>query len=182
MRILFVVGIQSPKIYLNGWKKELPKLFPGAEIHYIDDFYFHIEHQKIDAIVQKGVDILDDGKETILIAHSFGGMLGKTMIARAKNANIRLLCTLASPHDIDYAGVLEARTFLKTPKSVEVPSLSFGGYFDPICPFWKTEMKGAQHENLSSDHLSFLLSPFIREQVAEEILSFLGVESIETKK
>jgi len=173
MRILFVVGIQSPKMYLAGWESDFPRFFPEAEIHYIDDFYLHLEYDKIEAITQKGVEILKDGKETIILAHSFGGILGKTMISRAENANVRLLCTLASPHEMRYAGLSKAKKFLKTPSKVPVPCLSFGGYFDPICPFWKTQMVDAPHENLPCDHLSFLLSPWIRQQVAESILSFL---------
>ena len=170
MRIIFVPGIKTWNFYLRNWKKELPEKFPRDEIIFLDQiFYFHFEHKKIEKIVENGVKIISDGRPTKIIAHSFGGILAKTMIARAKNCRIEKLLTMASPHKMKIFGVRQAKNFLRTPEKISAPTFTFGGFFDTVVPFFWTKTENSIHQNFWSGHLQFLLSQRIRKKILNEI-------------
>ncbi len=172
MRILFVPGIKTWQWYLTGWKKDLEEYFPDIEIVFLDKpIYIHTQKKKCDEIVKHGVEILDDGKPTVILAHSFGGILAKTMIKRAKNHKVIKLITMASPHTMKAFLVESTKKFLQTPESVEVPTITFGGTLDPIVPYKYTKTKNSTHENFVCEHMAFLLSASIRKKVLKFILN-----------
>jgi len=166
-RILFVPGIKTWKIYFKGWEKDLEKFFPNIEKIFFYDFYLHFEHKKIEKIVEKGKKLLSDGKKTLIISHSFGGILAKTMINRCrKKAKIYKFITMASPHDMKIFGVNSAKKFLKTPLTVSVPTKTFGGFLDLVVPFFWSHCKNSQKKkNFWCGHLSFLFYRKIRKKV-----------------
>jgi len=173
-RILFVPGINTPKFYLIRWEKDLITNFPTKEIIILnDDMYIYWQDDKTKVIVGKGVDILNDGKATIIFAHSYGGVLAKTMISRAGNANVVKLITMASPHQMDGFGIDESKDFLETPEEVNVPTFSFGGYVDPVVLFPFTNVSDTEnlddpnHQDLWSGHGGFLFDKNIRKKVLE---------------
>jgi len=168
MRILFVPGINTPAVKLSGWEKELRQFFPKAEIIFLQSWYLHWQHEEIEKLVQEGIHIVEDKKKTILLAHSFGGILSKAIIHRAKKANICGLITMASPHHMDSFGVKNASQKINAPRTVSIPSVSFGGYFDPIVPFPKTVLSKKYHWNFSCEHLAFLFSSPIRKDVLKK--------------
>jgi len=171
MRIIFVPGIKTWKFYLDGWKKDLAQHFADDERIFLDDFmYLHFEYKKLEKIIAQGVKLLDDGKPTIIIAHSFGGILAKTMIDRSKHHKVQKLITMASPHKMVLWGVRKTKTYLQTPACVDVPTQTFGGYMDSIVPFYQTGVKNAPHKTLWSFHLGFLLSSKIRNKVIQSSL------------
>ena len=132
-------------------------------------------------INRRGVDILNDGKATIIFAHSYGGVLAKTMIARANNSNIIKLITMASPHQMNSFGIDESKDFLETPEVVDVPTYSFGGYVDPIVlfPFTLTNSDDSEHQDLWSGHGGFLFDKDIRKKVLEQAFGVENAEKID---
>ena len=171
MRILFVPGIKTWKFYLDGWKKDLEQHFPNDERIFLEDpIYLHFEYKKLEKIIAQGVKLLEDGKPTIIIAHSFGGLLAKTMIHRAKHHKVQKLITMASPHKMTLWGVQKTKKYLQTPATVSVPTQTFGGYCDLIVPFYQASIKGSPHKNIGSLHLGFLLSSKIRKIVLNQAL------------
>ncbi len=170
MRILFVPGIKTWQWYLSGWKKDLLRNFPNAEIVFLNKpIYLHTQKKKCDQIVENGVKILNDRKPTIVLSHSYGGLLAKTMIGRAKNAKVTKLVTMASPHTMNSFGVDSTRKFLKTPEFVEVLTQTIGGFLDPVVPYKYTQTKNSKHQNIWCEHMGFLLAPWIRKKIIELI-------------
>jgi len=167
-RILFVPGINTSAGELIRWKRDLTFNFADKEIIFLDDVvYFYWQDEKTEKIVEEGVEILDDGKSTLIIAHSYGGLLAKSIINNSENSNVVKLITMASPHDMDSFGIDSSKEFLETPEKVDVPTYSFGGYVDPIVIFSETDVKDSIHEDLWSGHSGFLFNKDIRKKVLE---------------
>jgi len=180
-RILFVPGINTPKFYLNRWKDDLMINFPDKEIVFLDDeIYLYWQDEKTERIVEKGKTLLDDGKTTVVIAHSYGGVLAETMIERAKNAKVVKLITMASPLQLNILGIDDSKSFLKTPENVPVPLFSFGGYIDPVVIFPLSDdlnsSEESNHQNLWSGHSGFLFKKDVRKQVLEYAFGIKAVE------
>jgi hypothetical protein len=171
-RILFVPGINTPNFYLNRWRADLKANFPDKEAVILsDNVYVYWQDDKTEAIVEKGVEILNDGRPTIVISHSYGGILAKTMIDRADNANVVKLVTMASPNQMNSFGIDNSKSFLGVPVEVDVPTFSFGGYVDPVVLFPFSDIKDddPNHLDLWSGHGGFLFSKDIRREVLESI-------------
>ncbi|MFH0845940.1 MAG: hypothetical protein V1851_00880 [Patescibacteria group bacterium] len=167
-RILFVQGIKTTSLELTAWKNDLEKNFPNDEIIFMDEFvYFYWQDGKTEKIVEKGTNILNDGKSTLIIAHSYGGILAKTMIERAENANVVKLITMASPNKMESFGIKNSKEFLGTPEDVDVPTISVGGFLDPVVLFPKTNIDNSEHIDLWSGHTGFLFNKNVRQKVLE---------------
>jgi len=167
-RILFVPGINTSARELIRWERDLAFNFPNKEIVFLDDtVYFYWQNNKTEMIVEKGIEILDDGESTLIIAHSYGGVLVKSIIERSKGANVVKLITMASPRTMNSFGIEKSKDFLETPDNVTVPTYSFGGYADPIVLFPKTKIKDSQHKDLWSGHNGFLFNKNVRKKVLE---------------
>jgi pimeloyl-ACP methyl ester carboxylesterase len=170
MRILFLPGIDTQKWKLAFWRKDLSKAFPKAEIVFLDDiFYFYFQHDRIQKIVEQGIRIVQDKIPTIILAHSFGGIIAKAIIASSPEANIQKLVTMASPHRLNYLGIKEAKKAIHSPLSVPVPTETYGGYFDVLVPFPLSYIKKKHHTDLPVEHIAFLFSGSVRKQVIQSI-------------
>ncbi len=169
-RILFVPGINTPKFYLDRWVEDLDTNFPDKEIIFLDNvYYFYWQDDKTEEIVKEGVEILSDGKPTIIISHSYGGVLAKTMISRTEKANVVKLVTMASPHQMNGLGLDDSKDFLRAPDDVDVPIYSFGGYIDPVVLYPFSNVVDSNHQDLWSGHGGFLFSKDVRKQVLESV-------------
>jgi len=176
-RILFVPGINTSATELIRWKRDLTFNFADKEIIFLDDVvYFYWQDEKTEKIVEKGVEVLNDGKSTLVIAHSYGGILAKSIIDQAENSNVVKLITMASPHEMTSFGIEESKEFLETPEEVDVPTFSFGGYVDPIVIFSKSDVEDSEHQDLWSGHNGFLFNKNVRKKVLEFALGLNYVE------
>jgi len=176
-RILFVPGINTSAPELIRWKRDLAFNFPEEELVFLDDVvYFYWQNEKTEKIVEKGVDILNDGKSTLILSHSYGGVLAKSIIDRADKANVVKFITMASPHEMTSFGIEDSKEFLETPEEVDVPTFSFGGYYDPVVIFTNSDVEDSVHQDLWSGHSGFLLNKDIRKKVLEFALGFVYVE------
>ena len=140
--------------------------------------YMHYQHQKLERIVEQGVTLLSQPQPTLVLAHSFGGILAKTMIQRLRDAglcdphndHIYKLVTMASPHTMNLFGVKAAKHALQTPQWIErLPTVTLGGYLDPVVFYRYTRMNQSTHYNFWSEHLSFLLFSRMRKRVLQEL-------------
>ena len=140
--------------------------------------YMHVQHQKLERIVEQGVTLLSQPQPTLILAHSFGGILAKTMIQRLRDiglcdpysGHIYKLVTMASPHTMTLFGVSAAKDALHTPQWIEnLPTITLGGYLDPVVFYGYTRMHDSIHYNLWSEHLSFLLFSRTRNRVLQEL-------------
>ena len=184
-RIIFIPGIIHKNPYvpnLDEWKRVLVDNFPDREILFLDQVdYFHLSPslalpKEIEAILDKGVEILSDGKETVILAHSFGGLLSKTIISRAQKAKVKKLITMATPHKAELWGLVGVTTDqLKTPKTVDVPTYTFGGYKDITVPFWMSKTENSKHQNCWYNHRDFLVPEKIR-AVRDRIMEIISKE------
>jgi len=173
-RIIFVPGIKTWNFYIKGWKKDLKKIFPEQEIIFLNDiFYFHWEKNKTKKIVDKGTKILQTPKKTIILAHSFGGILATKMISNLEDTSfIEKFITMATPHQMKIFGVKKAKESLKWTENINTNLYTFGGYLDPVVPYFWTQSKNSKsHKNLWCEHLGFLLFPWVR----KEICNYLGL-------
>lgn len=140
-------------------------------------FIFIGSLKKMNKIIDKGVGILDDGKKTLVLSHSFGGILGKNIIEKSKNSNIVAFIAMASPHTMSFFGVGPSRKKLKTPDVVDIPTFSFGGYFDPIVLFYNSDLKNSIfHKNYWVEHTAFLYKKSIRKKVLEAVFASLATK------
>ena len=182
IRLLFVPGIHTPKWYVKWWKKDIHNHFSDIDSIFLDDVvYYYWQHEILEDIVQEGTRILRDGRPTIILAHSFGGILAKSMIARSRG-NISFFLTMATPHTMTYVGIHRAKKYISAPETVAVPAESMGGFFDPVVPFFLSRLPGAhRHTNLFCEHMSFLWAPWVRQRVIRHIRengnSFLGTSN-----
>jgi len=165
-RVIFIVGIKTPQLYLRGWRKDLSRQFPESEVVFIDDWYMHWQRKRIAGIIKRGATLLADGVPTLIIAHSFGGLLARAMLDRSNGQHaVQQLVTMASPHTMPFL-FTQARAKLALPLSPQVDCVqTWGGYFDPIVPFGWTSLPLAQHRNLPVEHLAWLFSGSVRRRV-----------------
>ncbi|MCK4918432.1 MAG: hypothetical protein KAS02_01445 [Candidatus Pacebacteria bacterium] len=176
-RILFIPGISTSASELIRWKRDLTFNFPDKEIIFLDDIvYFYWQDKKTEKIVEQGIEILNDGKSTLIIAHSYGGILAKSIIDKAENENVAKLITMASPHTMESFGINNSKEFLNTPDEVAVSTYSFGGYVDPIVLFTKSDVEDSEHLDLWSSHTGFLFNKDIRRKVLEFALGLSYAE------
>lgn len=180
-RILFIPGIIHTNPFvpnLDEWKSTLKNSFPDREILFLDQVpYFHLTSQKeIEAIINKGVEIVEDEKETVILAHSFGGLLSKTIISRSPKYNIKKLITMATPHTADWWGLVGMiRRKLQTPDIVDTPTYTFGGTKDWTVPYAFTATENSLHENHPFDHRDFL-EPSVILEIRERIIQIISEE------
>jgi predicted alpha/beta hydrolase family esterase len=169
MRFIIICGIEYIKGSLNFWEKDLKKKFPKSEIILIKKFYYHFQHKKIEKITKKLISTINDSKPTIIIGHSYGGILALAAINRAKKSNIKLLVTLGTPHTMKGFGLISSKKYIKTPEHINNKTLTYGGYLDYIVPFIFTKTSNNIHKNLISEHLGFVYSKKIRTKIIKDI-------------
>lgn len=130
------------EIFSSGLRTS-KKAFLKSEYVLLEDFYFHFEKEKTESLQQKGEDILNDGKETIIFAHLFGGILAKAVLANTSKKMFLFWQTWLR----HTGGIPAAAKHL----DASVPFLTFGGYLDGIVPFSDAKIDEVSHENLWSE-------------------------------
>jgi predicted alpha/beta hydrolase family esterase len=169
MRIVFVPGIVSPAFYQSGWKRDLKRIFPQEKVVIEQVFYLHFQYSKIEGIVERGRELLEDEMPTIILAHSFGGILAKLMLKRAKKHKVDKLVTMASPHQMEAFGLKGFKSYFGVPEEVSgVEMITFGGHLDPIVPCPLTRTAHSRHQDFWCGHAAFLHLSSVRRRVLRE--------------
>jgi hypothetical protein len=71
---------------------------------------------------------------------------------------------------MEYLGVCWSKNKLKIPQKVNVPTYTFGSYFDWVVPLKYTKTSNSRtHEIVFCEHLGFLFLPWIRKKVLKKL-------------
>jgi|GEM_PF-2992647 len=164
-RIIFIPGIlTSPELQKFQWGKAAREMFPDREVIVMEKTYVFTQHGAIQSIRDQVLEILADGQPTVLIGHSYGGIIAVAVYWLAKNAgltNITKLITVVSPHTLEAPGLQESRDAVgySLQDIKDIPMYTFGARFDHLVPNKFTHYPGARHSNLLSSHSGVWLTP-----------------------
>jgi hypothetical protein len=161
--IIFITGILTTKWGPSKWKSELTEKCPNDKIFIIHQLYFYTQKKKIDRMMKRIENILKNQQDTILIGHSFGGIIAVSAYMKnieQGNNVIRKIITMASPHGIKIFGLKEIKEYLgyKNAELDDVEIQTFGGFADPVVFDKNSKIKFKKHETLLSGHFGFLFS------------------------
>jgi len=164
-RIIFIPGIlTSAELQKFQWGNAATEMFPDREIVIIEKTYVYPQHKVLEEICKEVIDRLEDGVPTILLGHSFGGILAASVYWRCKENNkvdITKLITVASPHSYNAPGLEEARDYVQYhyKEITDIPVFTFGATMDHFVPRKYTSYPGSQHLDIRGAHSGMWLNP-----------------------
>jgi len=169
-RILCLAGAFCGNTAANwsDWIADLAKRYPEAEIAVVNGFYYYWPEDAgvMEQIIAEGRTLLADGRATVIVAFSFGGLLAKSMVDQGDHQDVRLIVTMATEHRGHLPRVAETRDKrLGIPLDVDVPICSFGGLWDVVVWPWTSFTDRSQHRFLPRGHFAFMHSTAVRAEV-----------------
>lgn len=178
-RILCLAGAFCADTAANwsDWIADLGRQFPEAEIAIVNGFYYYWPEDVgvMKQVIAEGRKLLTDGRPTVIVAFSFGGLLAKAMVDEADDHNVRAIVTMATEHRGHLPRIAETRDVrLRIPLDVDIPIHSFGGWADMIVWPWTTFTDRSQHRFLPRGHFAFMRSAGVRAEVLAVVGDILG--------
>ncbi|MGH1481086.1 MAG: hypothetical protein ACRBM6_20530 [Geminicoccales bacterium] len=169
-RILCLAGAFCGDTAANwsDWIADLGERFTEAEIVVVNGFYYYWpeEAEVMQEIIAEGRTLLADGRPTVIVSFSFGGLLAKAMVDEAEHHSVRAIVTMATEHRGHLPRIAETRDVrLGIPLDVDVPIVSFGGWLDMVVWPWTTFTDRSQHHFLIAGHFAFMRSRAVRSKV-----------------
>ncbi len=166
-RILCLAGAFCGDTAANwsDWITDLGERFPDAEIAVVNGFYYYWPEEApvMRRIIAEGQALLADGRPTVIVAFSFGGLLAKAMVDGTEHHDARAIVTMATEHRSHLPRIAETRDErLGAPMDVDVPIYSYGGWFDLIVWPWTTFTDRSSHRFLARGHFAFMRSKAVR--------------------
>ncbi len=158
----------SKRQFTETFEEELIRHFPRMEVVIMHYIYSPHHRKKVNELFVHADEILSDDKPTVILGHSLGGVLAKR-IAQT-NANVCQLITMGTAHRSLIWQRYEKIHQFGIPDFVSKPTITFGGFFDPVAHFWLTKTKNSEHHNFFCAHMGFLLSHHIRESIFRRIV------------
>lgn len=178
-RIIFIPGIiTSPKIQQFQWGRAAREMFPDREIVCLKRVYVYPQHEILLELKEQALDMLRDGKPTMVVGHSFGGIIATAAAQQAQREgleNVVRLITWATPHTMDvpdlahkipvpdsiHLGLEEARQAVGyRHEPLNIPVYTQGSRFDHVVPHRFTHFPGEQKYSLSwGSHSGYWLNP-----------------------
>ena len=161
----------------SDWVADLGEWFPEAEIAVVNGFYYYWpeEAEVMQKIIAEGQALLADGRPTVIVAFSFGGLLAKAMVDEAEHHGVQAIVTMATEHRGHLPRIAETRdVYLGVPMDVEVPTYSFGGWLDLIVWPWTTFTDHSSHRFLATGHFAFMRSAATRAVILAALDDIVG--------
>ena len=178
-RIIFIPGIiTAPALQKFQWGRAAKQMFPDREIICIDKIYVYPQHAVLRELREQVMNLLRDGVPTMLVGHSFGGIIATAVAHQAQQEgldNIVRLVTLATPHTMNVPSIAYK---IPTPDSIDldleearqvvgyrfepldIPVYTQGARWDHVVPRQYTHYPGEQaHVDVLSTHSGFWLAP-----------------------
>lgn len=174
VRLLCISGITIP--ILPRPKKQI---WPNIEAGFIS------EYPEIDEVVIERIDRrcrpwdfdwmkefcddlvarYDDGKPTIIVGHSAGGIFACNIAERFENTCVLGVVTICSPHEL-LDGLFLRK--LEVRSDINIPIISVGGMVDGIVPVWTTRHPlSRKHKSFWATHRrTFARRPYISRDIA----------------
>lgn len=177
-RILCLAGAFCGDTAANWseWIADLGLHFPEAEIAVVNGFYYYWPEDAnvMKQVIAEGHTLLADGRPTVIIAFSFGGLLAKAMVDAADRHDVRAIVTMATEHRGHLPRIAETRDVcLGVPLDVDIPIHSFGGWLDMIVWPWTTYTDMSRHRFLLRGHFAFMRSPAVRLEILAVVAAIL---------
>ena len=123
------------------------------------------EVQRWHTLIQRCVERFDDGRGTIVVGHSLGGMLADAVGALFRSTPLLGIITIFTPRC--YWGVPLAAWY-GLPESTKAPAISFEASDDEIVFGETRHRRSISHTVLESDHMNRLIrNPNLSRQIAE---------------
>lgn len=144
----------------------------------MEQVYVYTQYEKMRNLRDQVIDLLQDGKPTILVGHSFGGIIATAVTHQAHQMgfrNVIRLVTLATPHTmnlpaavnklptktqeiLDLEQARQAVGYKHEP--LDIPVYTQGARFDHVVPRQFTHYVGeTKHIDVLSTHSGFWLNP-----------------------
>lgn len=159
MRLLCISGISLP--FLPRARKQIwPNIESGFRGQYPEIDEVKVERlnprcrpwdfDEMRAFCDELVERYDDGKETIFVGHSAGGVFACYIAERFAHTSVRGIVTICTPHRL--MRDLYPRK-LKVRNDTDIPIITMGGIIDGIVPVWATKHpQSRQHRIFRSTH------------------------------
>ncbi len=153
-QIILVPGILTKKSIILKWQCWLSELFPEDEIKVIGEYYTYLEIDKMKKLKEELLNLIDNNKETILIGHSFGGIIINSALNQSKKNKVKKVISIFAPNQMNLFGMKKRKEFLgySSKLNSNIKTKSYGAYFDYVVPFFWTKINNETHENLFTDH------------------------------
>ena len=177
-RVLCLAGAFCSDTAANwsDWIADLGERFPEAEIAVVNGFYYYWPEDAgvMKQMIAKGQTLLADGRPTVIVAFSFGGLLAKAMVDGSDEHDVRAIVTMATEHRGHLPRIAETRDVrLGIPLDIDIPLHSFGGWLDVIVWPWTTFTDRSQHRFLARGHFAFMRSAAVRAEVLAVVAEIL---------
>ena len=153
-QIIFVIGILTGSSIESRWKSWLERIFPHDEIIMIGGYYTYFDFNTMQKKVTEIEKLIESNKETILIGHSFGGIIINSALNKSKKNNVTRFISIFSPHSYTLFGMNKRKKLLgySQIENKNITLKSFGAYFDHLVPFFSSKQKNSIHKNYFTDH------------------------------
>ena len=173
MNVLFVPGIVCPAFVQSSLKRDMLKHSSITNVLVRTDFYLHTQTDRCMAIVRDIKQDIATFKPTVIIAHSFGGMLAKKALSELNTHSVTVYCSLGSPHTMQFAGVASARRLINIPDELHNVEhvLTYGAEYDPVVPKAYTTLPNSAHVVLPVWHSGLLLKKSARNHYIERCVA-----------
>jgi len=164
-RIIFIPGIlTSPELQKFQWGRSAQEMFPERDIVIIEKTYLYPQHEVLESICEEVITLLEDGIPTVLLGHSFGGILATAVYWRTRENNrvdITKLVTVVTPHSFNAPGLEEARQAVgyEYKKATDTPVYTFGAKIDHVVPRKYTTYPDSEHVDIRGTHSGMWLNP-----------------------
>jgi len=164
-RIIFIPGIlTSPELQKFQWGNAAREMFPDREIVVIEKTYIYTQHDILNSICDQVLDILEDGNPTVLLGHSFGGILATAIYWKCQErsiGDITRLVTVVTPHSYNAPGLEEARACVgyQYKEITNIPVVTFGAKIDHVVPKKYTSYLNSEHTDIRGTHSGMWLNP-----------------------
>lgn len=164
-RIIFIPGIlTSPELQKFQWGRSAREMFPDREVIVIEKTYLYNQHHVLESICEEVISILKDGVPTVLVGHSFGGILATAIYWRCHEqsiGDITRLITVVTPHTYNAPGLDDARNVVQYQykKIADIPVFTFGAKIDHVVPKKYTAYPNSTHLDIRGTHSGMWLNP-----------------------
>lgn len=154
-RIIGITGIRESEIPCRGiweyFETAFMGVYPEAEFSVKKFKYLPWEGKKICHYADDILEEYDDGKTTMLLGYSMGGVIATALEPRFKKTKISKVVTVFSPHT--FLGGIFSKMCGSGLVKTRAPIFSMQARFDVVVP-WGSKYPGAeQHRILNCDHL-----------------------------
>jgi len=172
--IIFIPGIATTKWMVNTIETEMLKKFPNDKVYILREFYFYTQKAKLNEIINDVEDIVANGLDTILIGHSFGGIIAISAYFKSLKKgrkNIKKIITIASPHSIEVFQLKEIKEYLeyKNTELNDVEIKTFGGFLDSVVLNKYAKIMFKDHKTFFCGHNAFLFNKRIIDKILKEV-------------